>query len=316
MPDSTAMTKLRRILRSNADSSKRAVQLTEIADQLPEAAVDVLDDALATEDPLMQVAIMDAYFEMTGHDFHAGDLEDLMALARTMGDAGEQLYMAARVALGRITGRVADTLDEWGDGDVVITATARRRRRRRRRGRPRVINEITIIIHGTWASDGDWWQPGGNFFEYVKTDLGRSDLYGGADRFRWSGKNRDSKRRQAAAELDRWLRSHPAREVNVFGHSHGANVAMLATHKGIKMDRLIMMSPPVRSDYFANWSNVNAAYNIQAKWDPVVAIARGGQWFELPQVKEKKLRVSGHSESHEPDVWRSERLPAFVDMPW
>lgn len=316
MPDSQVLSKLRRILSSGDSSAKRAVQLTAIANQLPDAAIDILDEALATEDPLMQVAIMDAYYEMTRDSFHAEDLEDLMRLSASMGDAGEQLYIAARVALGRITRLSMDSLDEWGDGDLVISASARRRRRSRMRRRPQMIDEITIIIHGTWAADGEWWRPGGNFFEYVKTDLARSDLYGKSDQFKWSGKNRDRKRKKAAGELDKWLRAHPAREVNVFGHSHGANVAMLATHENVRIDRLIMLSPPVRRDYFAKWSNVGAAFNIQAAFDPVVAIARGGQWFQIPQVREKKMTVSGHSESHEPDVWRSQNLPAFVGLPW
>lgn len=316
MPDSRVMTKLKAILASSDDSSIRAVKLTALAGQLPDSAIDVLDRALAVQDPLMQVAIMDAYFEMTEDGYHEQDLLELMRLASGMGDSGEQLYMAARVAVGRINGLSMDSLDEWGDSDLVITATSRRRRRGRLRRRPQTIDEITIIIHGTWAADGHWWRPGGNFFKYVQTDLGRDDLYGKSDQFKWSGKNRDRKRKQAASELDKWLKAHPAKEVNVFGHSHGANVAMLATHQGVNIDRLVMMSPPVRKDYYAKWSNVGAAYNIQAKFDPVVAIARGGQWFRIPEVREKKLKVSGHSESHEPSVWRNEKLPKFVQMPW
>lgn len=316
MPSRTPLAQLKAILRSQADSDKRAVQITALASELPEAAIDVLDDALAGADPLLQVAIMDAYFEMTGDDFHASDLEDLMRLGAALGDGGEQLYMSARIALGRINGLAMDSLDQWGDGQVQISATARRRRRSRRRGRPTTVREITIIVHGTWASDSEWWRPGGDFFDYLRDDLGRSDLYGKSDQFKWSGKNRDRKRKKAGSELDKWLRAHPADEVNVLGHSHGANVAMLATREGIRMDRLIMLSPPVRKDYFAKWSNVGQAYNIQAAFDPVVAIARGGQWFNLPQVKEKKMRTSGHSASHEPKVWRRESLPAFVGMPW
>jgi pimeloyl-ACP methyl ester carboxylesterase len=223
--------------------------------------------------------------------------------------------MAARIALGRINGLSMDRFDEWGDGQIEITATAQRRRARRR-GLVEAISEITIIIHGTWASDGTWWRPGGDFFEFARTDLNRADLYDRSDLFMWSGKNRDSKRRQAALALDKWLRGHPARKVNVFAHSHGGNVAMLATHQGIRIDRLVMLSPPVRPDYFASWGNVGQAFNIQASHDPVVAMARGGQWFRLPQVSEKELRAGGHSASHDPGVWRSERVANFVGVPW
>ena len=320
MARTSPLKKLNTLLKSNKDLSQKAVQLIALAPELElgdtDAIVQAMDDALPSADPLIQVAIMDTYFEMTGDPFHEGDLEDMMKLAQTMGDAGEQLYMFARIALGRINGQIMDRLDTWGDGQLEITATSRRRRRKRRRGPAKIVDEITIMIHGTWASNGKWWRPGGDFFEYVKKDLGRSDLYSKSDRFVWSGKNRDRKRKQAGVELSKWLKEHKSSEVNVFAHSHGANIAMLATHQDIRMDRLIMLSPPVRKDYFAKWSNVGQAYNIQAAFDPVVGIARGGQWFNNSHVKEKKLKFNGHSASHEPHVWRKDKLPKFVGMPW
>jgi hypothetical protein len=77
-----------------------------------------------------------------------------------------------------------------------------------------------------------------------------------------------------------------------------------------------MLSPPVRKDYFAKWSNVKAAYNIQADHDPVVAIARGGKWFGKGRVLEKELSANGHSASHNPQVWRREGLAGFIGIPW
>ena len=61
--------------------------------------------------------------------------------------------------------------------------------------------------------------------------------------------------------------------------------------------------------------------NIQAKIDPVVAIARGGKSFKKAGapagvVREKTLKASGHSKSHEPKVWKAERLADFVGIPW
>lgn len=320
MVSQSDLTRLKSLLSSKKDVAEKCVLLTQMAAKLSptDAVSDALDAALPKADPLLKVAIMDAWFEIADDRYYEEELEKMLEKAGTMHDRGEQLYMAARVALGRINGLSMDSLDETGDGQLEITATAQRRAAARRRGAPKIIDEITIIIHGTWAADGSWWRPKGDFFEYVKTDLGRSDLYDKADQFKWSGKNRESSRRKAGVALDKWLRSHPAAEVNVFGHSHGANVAMLATHQGIYMNRLIMLSPPVRRDYFANWKNVGQAYNIQASFDPVVAIARGGQWFndvrKVP-VLEKKMKASGHSASHDPEVWRSEKLAKFIGIP-
>lgn len=323
MPPATPLAELESILASDDAVAIRAARIVALAPKLPDEAIDVLDAALADADPLLQVAIMDAYFTMTEDAYHEQDLEALVRKAARMGDEGEQLYMAARLALGRVNGLSMDRLDGWGDGQIEITATrgvrgraGGARRGRGRAARAEVLNEITIIIHGTWAADGVWWRPGGDFFEYTRTELQRADLYDKSDQFKWSGKNRDSKRRQAATALHSWLKSHPSREVNVFAHSHGANVAMLATHEDVRIDRLVMLSPPVRSDYFAKWSNVGKAYNIQASHDPVVAIAKGGQWFRLPEVREKELEASGHSASHDPAVWRAERLADFISIPW
>ena len=79
-----------------------------------------------------------------------------------------------------------------------------------------------------------------------------------------------------------------------------------------------MLSPPVRSDFFAKWKNVGKAHNIQASFDPVVAIARGGQSSKdegVKGVKEKTLKASGHAASHDPEVWRSEGLAKFIELP-
>jgi alpha-beta hydrolase superfamily lysophospholipase len=103
--------------------------------------------------------------------------------------------------------------------------------------------------------------------------------------------------------------------LEVYAHSHGANVVMLSTHEGLPVHKLVMLSPPVRNDYFADWNLVEEAYNIQAAFDPVVGIARGGQWFNLPgKVKEKKLNARSHSASHDPRTWEDNGVPAFVGL--
>lgn len=333
MPPETPLSEFKSILSGRADAPKKAAIITALAHRLPEAALPVMDQYLDDADLLVQVAIMDAYFEMTGDDYHEEDLVAILDKAARKGNEGEELFLAARLALGRVR---QEPLDAFKDVGIEIVATRTRgsgppgrsrSRRIRRPGaapstRPSVgADSITVIIHGTWATNGTWWRPRGDFYEYVKKDLRRADLYGGRDQFRWAGDNSDTVRRQAAVALRDWLAEHPAARVNVFAHSHGANVAMMATKAGANLDRLVMLSPPVRKDYFANWRRVGAAFNIQANFDPVVGIARGGQSFAragAPRgvVKEKVLRANGHSASHEPKVWRKEKLASFVGIPW
>ncbi len=314
MPTNNEHEKLKAVLSGDYDVARQCVEILALAPTLPEDAFQTLHDALAGADPLLQVAIMDCYFEMSGDRFHESDLEALMNKAAQMGDAGEQLYMAARLALGRVNGLDIDQLDGWGDAEIEITAAASKPRTRG--DGDEAAPSITVVIHGTFAANGKWWRKGGDFFEYLRTDLGL-DAYDQPDVFKWSGKNRDSKRHEASVALSDWLKAHPATQVNIFAHSHGANVAMLATRAvDTPIDRLVMLSPPVRPEYFADWAKVAQAFNIQASFDPVVALAKGGQWFRNEHVTEKKLKASGHSASHAPKVWRDEGLPAFVGLPW
>ena len=91
---------------------------------------------------------------------------------------------------------------------------------------------------------------------------------------------------------------------------------MLSTKMGLEIDRLVMMSPPVRKDYFANWQKVKQAYNIQASFDAVVGIAHGEQWFpaNLNKIKQKEIPYWSHSASHDPQAWKDQQLPAFVGL--
>lgn len=294
-----------------------ACRITALAPRLPEQAIAVMDVHLAAAHPLVQVAIIDAYFTLTGCDYHIDDLARIQATALRAHD--EDVYAAATIALARQAGEPEGTWVERGFEILGVSAPSGRPRRKGLAA-PRPPETITIMIHGTWASDGSWWRPGGDFFEYVRTDLGLDDLYGKQDQFKWSGRNRDSSRDKAARELHQWIASHKAASVRVFAHSHGANIASLATREGARLDRLVMLSPPVRKDYLPTWKNVGEAYNIQARFDAVVAIAQGGQWFKdvmkPGRVRERKLKSRGHSASHDPEVWKQERLANFVGLPW
>ena len=84
----------------------------------------------------------------------------------------------------------------------------------------------------------------------------------------------------------------------------------------VKPDIIAVGDDWVRKDYYAKWGNVAEAFNIQAEFDPVVAIARGGQWFKHAKVKEKELKAYGHSASHDPKVWKDEKLGKFIGIPW
>lgn len=267
-------------------------------------AVPLLEKALDGSELDLRVALLDALFRLRGDRSIAQELIAIMDSPATLGDAGEELYMMARIALNRIEGDTADVLNGEGRAFELHALSV-----------PGEGRDLAVIIHGTWASKGDWWRPHGDFHTYLKEQLAMEHLYSGEDPFVWSGRNRDRSRHNAATSLQQWIEGHNPKRLEIYAHSHGANVSMLATHLGLHIHRLVMLSPPVRSDYFALWDEVEEAFNIQARFDPVVGIARGGRWFDVPKVRELELANRGHSASHDPAVWEQNQVPKFLGLP-
>jgi len=270
------------------------------------AATAALEAALGDADPLLEVALLDALYRLNRDPQVEQRLIAILDSPAARGDGGEELYMMARIALNRV-------LDDGGD---VISGEASALAGAAVLGIDETgLVKLAVIVHGTWARDGSWWRSQGDFHTYLKTNCGVDYLYDGDEPFEWSGRNRDQARTDAAEAFGRWVARHDPEKLDVYAHSHGANVAMLATHLGLEIDKLVMMSPPVRKDYFAQWDRVGEAFNIQSKFDPVVGIARGGRWFQLgEQVRELELDVRGHSVSHDPEVWEQNKVPEFVGL--
>jgi pimeloyl-ACP methyl ester carboxylesterase len=86
--------------------------------------------------------------------------------------------------------------------------------------------------------------------------------------FDWSGANSDSARQEAAAELAiqirRYRRDHPCEAIRVVAHSHGGNVALLASNfRGVNIDELVTLGTPILNDYRPSssigiWNNVSS----------------------------------------------------------
>lgn len=133
----------------------------------------------------------------------------------------------------------------------------------------RLPQSLTTIIHGTNARHQLWWQPGQPFTTEVAKVV--NDFYPASDFFSWSGGNSDADRRRAATQLIAWRNAHLAAEGKLWliCHSHGGNVAILATQMGLKIDRLILLATPIRTDYAPRIRNVNVLVNLYVPWDSV-----------------------------------------------
>jgi hypothetical protein len=207
--------------------------------------------------------------------------------------------------------------------DVAATALAKERpehpaldplRRRDRGAAAAGAGDTTMIIHGTFAANSTWWQPGGDFHSYILQSV-RSDLYNKPDRFGWSGVYSDAARAQGAQDLVTWVNNHNEQGLDLITHSHGGNVAMLATHQGLTIGELVLLSCPVHFPKYApDFSKITKkAVSIRVHADLVILADLGGQKFNVPQIKENILPIwFNHSASHDLNVWKKYNVPAMI----
>jgi hypothetical protein len=179
------------------------------------------------------------------------------------------------------------------------------------------VPSMTVIIHGTFARDREWYKPGGSFHEYVRRNV-FDDVYSGGDFFFWSGRYTHAARRSAANKLVSWCADHPADRLRLMAHSHGASVVSLALKKGLRACTLIHMSPPVHEKYLPEMANVSSGrlFTVRPKIDLVVLIDGGEQDYRGTPVEphERRIRCAffGHSKSHAPERWKKKGIPDKV----
>lgn len=186
------------------------------------------------------------------------------------------------------------------------------KRPRRRRG---TSNTITIV-HGTWASNSAWYQPpSGDFFSFVGGL--RPDLYSLGDFFRWSGGWSDGARSAGANELVQWVIAHGEQGLDVMGHSHGANVILLGTNRGLSCGKTILLSCPVHvGKYFPDFSQVlKPIWSVRVKHDLVILADGGAQRFNHPDIREIVLPIwFDHSATYDPQVWRKYKIAQQIGL--
>jgi hypothetical protein len=173
-------------------------------------------------------------------------------------------------------------------------------------------SHTSLLIHGTWAANEQWWKPGGNFHSYLLNGI-RPDLYANADAFSWSGVYSEAARAIAAAELQSWLAGHGIQSPYLLTHSHGGSVAMLATQNGLNTGPLILLSCPVHPIYTPDFSRTGPVVSIRVRLDLVILVDGGGQKFTDPRIREKILPIwFDHSATHDPAVWQRYNLRSVI----
>ncbi|GJL82568.1 MAG: hypothetical protein DHS20C01_22020 [marine bacterium B5-7] len=169
----------------------------------------------------------------------------------------------------------------------------------------------TLVIHGTWARNNDWWQDDGNFFEYLQHDVPVDDLFLGDDPFAWSGDWDHDERVQAASDLVSWMTAHGETCVDIIAHSHGANAAFIAASQ-LDYGRLIVLSTPSHKTKYPTDPDT-PILSIRVKLDLVVLADGGGNRFPAaPNIKEEYIGWFNHSATHYPDEWEEEGVPGIM----
>jgi RHS repeat-associated protein len=176
---------------------------------------------------------------------------------------------------------------------------------------------LTIIVPGTWAGDADWASKGTPFNQAVSERFGEEAVV-----FRWSGGNTTNARAQAASVLNSFIHSHlhGNEPLNIVAHSHGGNVVKAYTQLSgsAKIDTLITLGTPQRSDYVINTSKVDTYINVFSNGDKVQT--KGDQWWAAAansagRTDPAAVNVDvthadgnpagvGHSELHTEEVFR------------
>lgn len=133
---------------------------------------------------------------------------------------------------------------------------------------PRAPRQVWRIIHGTFAKDASWYQPGGDFYETLKKCIPPHAVIKSVT---WSGKNNDEDRLEGAHALIMDMATYdlPDDEHYLIGHSHGCNVGMLAIkelakiNSPYKIHSFFTLAPPIcRIAYQPEMSHLNNLYNF------------------------------------------------------
>lgn len=164
-------------------------RLRQLADQLyadpdPIIAAQLMEACLRHPEELTRVAAAASYFELSTQPKRL-----IKILADGTRSEDELVRNVAAVALARIS-------------------PEHTRLRQLTKASPaqsgREPSRTSLMVHGTFARTSGWWQPGGDFHEFIRSTV-RPDLYGAPDRFDWSGGYSDAARALAATELRNWV---------------------------------------------------------------------------------------------------------------
>ena len=290
--------KVRMTLAAKPKEPVAADTLAAITDRLyrspePATAAELMEACLQSPQELTRVAAASSYVELS-----AEPVRPLRVLERGVQSTDSLVREVAATALARY---------------YPESPTLRRLTRKTKPSAGGQPSHTSLIVHGTFARNESWWQPGGDFHSYLRNKV-RPDLYSAGDRFEWSGGYSDGARAIAAADLRAWVNKRHLEGLDLFTHSHGGNIAMLASQSGLNLGTLVLLSCPVHVDkYFPAFNRAGRVVSIRVRLDLVILADGGGQRFNDSRIQENVLPLwFNHSATHDPQVWRQQNVPALL----
>jgi hypothetical protein len=179
---------------------------------------------------------------------------------------------------------------------------------------------LTLLIPGTQFthSSTPYFDP--SFVSAVGNTFGETPQV-----WNWSGADNDQARQIAGLQLALYLQNyekeHPCEQINVVAHSHGGNVAFIASQFA-DIDNLVTLGTPI-GPYMPDIDNIGSLVNVYSTSDAVQS--HGGNEYTVPflgdefgsanrtlpeggpienvQVQTQTTGISAHSELHTPGVW-------------
>lgn len=172
-------------------------------------------------------------------------------------------------------------------------------------------SRTAVVTHGTFSARTRWWRPGGDFYTYLDGLAPPLNLHDPS--FGWSGLYSGPARQLAAQQLTAWLADQGLQRPDLFAHSHGGTVGNLATRGGAELERLVLLSWPVHTQWLPDFTRVQRIIDIRVHLDLVIIADRGGQTLTPPEADRGKVtsHVNGwfdHGATHDPAYWQQHGL--------
>lgn len=166
-------------------------------------------------------------------------------------------------------------------------------------------DSVFILIHGTWGAECAWYVPKGDFFETLEQTVCKKNS--SVVSFRWSGGAGHEARLKAAHSLVKLIRTyHPSVAIYIIAHSHGGNVAALASHMLEEENNqhhiraLFTLGTPVMHNYLPNMNTIRYLYNLFSFEDLIQTVLgiSGREYPNHKRIANLRVFINGKEPHH------------------